>query len=90
MVIQDEIPIELSDGKQTNIPKDVNLGWVTGFMGLVSGHYDIEQEAKKTGDILGKVQVELNSGIAIVTPAEAVTQLLMREDLVEYRKKLIL
>jgi hypothetical protein len=59
---------------------------VSGFMGLISGHYDISKEAKKVGDILGQVQFELNSGIAMVTPAEAVKQLLMRDDLVAERE----
>lgn len=61
---------------------------ITGFLGLVSGHYDIPKDAKTGGDILGKVQIELNSGIAMVTPAEAVKQLLMRDDLMEEREEL--
>ena len=64
-----------------------NYVHVLGFMGLVSGHYDIPKKAKTTGDILGTVQTNLNSGVALVTPAEAVRQLLMREDIVEQRKK---
>jgi len=66
----------------------MDLTWATAFMGLVSGHYDIEKEAETTGEYYGHIQTELNSGIAIVTPAIAVTELLTREDLVEHRKKL--
>ncbi|MEE9261826.1 MAG: hypothetical protein V3U95_04520, partial [Dehalococcoidia bacterium] len=75
---------------------NVQGGWVTtavnhvhvsGFMGLISGHYDISKQAKTTGETWGTVQTSLNSGIAIVTPAEAVRQLLMREDIVKQRKE---
>ena len=87
-ILIEQVHLQLIDKKQLDIPADVNLGWVTGFMGLISGHYDIEQQARKTGDILGEIQYKLNSGIAIVTPAEAVMNLLMREDMVGYREKL--
>ncbi len=42
-------------------------------------------KAETKGDILGEIQTQLNSGIAMVTPADAVKQLLMREDVVEHR-----
>ncbi|MCH8994086.1 MAG: hypothetical protein IH959_03865 [Chloroflexi bacterium] len=61
---------------------------VFGLMGLVSGHYDLPEKAEVTGE-LGEVQVRMNSGIAIVTPAEAVRQLLMeQEEFVAEREKL--
>jgi hypothetical protein len=60
---------------------------VFGFLGLVSGHFDIEQQAQTTGDILGSITTAINSGIAIVTPAEAVRELLLREDVVEDRQQ---
>jgi len=89
MVVEDQISLQFVEGGQKqNVTACVNLVWLTSFMGLISGHYDISKEAQKTGDILGEIQVKLNSGIALVTPAEAVTQLLMREDLMEHRKKL--
>jgi hypothetical protein len=65
-----------------------DLVHISSFMGLISGHYDIRTKAKTTGDVLGRVQVRLNSGIAIVTPAEAVKQLLMRDDFVAKREQL--
>lgn len=61
---------------------------VSGFMGLISGHCQIPKEAETVDDILGKVQIGLNSGIAIVTPADAVRELLMRSDLVAERETL--
>jgi hypothetical protein len=60
---------------------------ISGFLGLVSGHYGIEERAKTLGDV-GEVQMQLNSGVAIVTPATAVLELLRREDLVEHRRLL--
>lgn len=67
----------------------VDMGYISGLMGLVSAHYDIEKKAAKTGDIVGEVQVGLNSGIAVVTPAEAIRQILMREDVTDQRRVLI-
>jgi hypothetical protein len=60
-------------------------GEVVNFLGLVSGHFDMAQTAETTGDIDGTVTVAINSGIAVVTPAEAVRELLWREDVLEDR-----
>lgn len=60
---------------------------VFGFLGLVSGHFDIEQQAETTGDVLGSIKTAINSGIAIVTPAEAVRELLWRDDVVDDRQQ---
>ncbi len=61
---------------------------VFGFLGVVSGHFDLPEKADVTGE-LGEVQVRMNSGIAIVTPAEAVNQLLMEQDeFLEGREKI--
>ena len=89
MVVEDYRTLQLEDGK-LNIPIATNFVWHTGFMGLVSGHYPVPEKAKRTGEftrIEGDIRTNLNSGIAFVTPAEAVTQLLMREDLMEHRKE---
>lgn len=60
-----------------------------GFMGLVSGHYDLSATEAPSGDSLGDMQAKMNSGIAIVTPAEAVRQLLMEDEvLVKEREKM--
>jgi hypothetical protein len=55
-----------------------------GFLGLVSAHYDIPTEVRSemTGEVF---RAAVNSGIAIVTPAEFVRDLLFRDDLVEER-----
>lgn len=60
-----------------------------GFLGLVSGHFDIEQHAQTSGDIFGSITTAINSGIAIVTPAEAVRQLLWRDDVTEDRQQVL-
>jgi hypothetical protein len=49
-------------------------------------HLDIRQKAQTTGDILDEVRTALKSGIAIVTPAHKIKELLMREDVVEDRE----
>jgi hypothetical protein len=60
---------------------------VSALLGLVSGHFDIKQKAMVEGDIQGSITTAINSGIAVVTPAEAIRELLMREDVVEERKE---
>jgi hypothetical protein len=79
------IPITLQDGKHTR------LGWIARFIGIVNAHYDIVREAEEEEanhwEWLDKMQIKLNSGIAVVTPAEDVRVLLMSEDFVEYRKE---
>jgi hypothetical protein len=62
---------------------------VFGFLGLVSGHFDIEQQAQTSGDIFGSITTAINSGIAIITPAEAVRELLWRDDVVEDRQQVL-
>jgi hypothetical protein len=58
---------------------------VKNFLGLVSGHFDITQAAETTGDIDGTITVAINAGIAVITPAEAVRELLWRDDVLEDR-----
>lgn len=87
-VIEQTVPLELTNGNRLDVPVQTDLSWVTSFMGLVSGHYDIEKEAETTGEYYGRIQTQLNSGIAIVTPSIAVTELLMRDDFMEFRKKM--
>lgn len=62
-----------------------DLVWTHAFIGLVSGHFEIDAQAKPTGDVMGIITTALNSGMAIVTPAHKVTELLMRDDVVEAR-----
>jgi hypothetical protein len=63
--------------------------WLVGLLGLVSGHDDILQEAEREGDFgnfEGRIITKANSGIAIITPATAIKELLMRPDFEEDRK----
>jgi hypothetical protein len=50
------------------------------LLGLVSAHFDIPQAAEVQGDILGHIETRLNAGIAVVTPANAISELLARSD----------
>ena len=65
--------------------KDTNLVHFSGLMGVVSGHFEIPQSAVTTEVILETIETRLNSGIAIVTPADTIRNLIMREDVVEDR-----
>jgi hypothetical protein len=66
----------------------IGNGWAQGLMGLVSGHYDIPTKAKdKSRQTLDDIQLGINAGIAIVTPAENIRELLMRSDVVDDRKE---
>jgi hypothetical protein len=56
------------------------------FLGLVSAHYGIPTTAKVTGEVLGKIQTSLNSGIAVITPSSAILELLLREDVMKARR----
>jgi len=56
----------------------------TALLGLVSAHFDIDIEAKHSPEA---VVIPINSGMAIVTPAENIRELLAREDLVEERNR---
>ena len=73
--------IEASGVKQAKQEHSIN-----GLLGLVSGHFDIEQAANVTGEVLGRIETAINSGIAVITPASAITELLVRDDLVEARQ----
>jgi len=83
MIVEDQIVVDETTGQ--HVTTGVDEAHVSGFMGLVSGHYEIPMKAETKGDILGEIQTQLNSGIAMVTPADAVKQLLMREDVVKHR-----
>jgi hypothetical protein len=58
---------------------------IMALLGLVSGHLDLERTGKTEGDILGRVRMDLNSGIAAVTPAAAIRELLERQDVADDR-----
>ncbi len=80
------VQTDVTDSGGNTIRTTYDLMHATAFLGLIHGHYDI-QRMQETKDV-GELQLKLNSGIAIVTPAEAVRQLLMREDLVKDREEI--
>jgi hypothetical protein len=55
------------------------------LLGLVSAHFDIDQEIKG-GDMIGATAA-INSGVMVVTPAAAIRELLESEDIVEERER---
>lgn len=55
---------------------------VIALLGLVSAHFDIPQTAEIEGDVMGRVTTRGNAGIAVVTPAHVISDLLQREDVV--------
>lgn len=64
--------------------------YIQAFLGLVSAHFDVPKKLKTSGEysqFLGEIEAEINAGIACVTPAEAVHQLLMEDDLVKKRQQ---
>ena len=56
------------------------------LFGLAQGHFDISQNVKFIGDILGSGTVPVNSGMAAVIPSQKIIDTLMMEELVEQRK----
>jgi hypothetical protein len=57
----------------------------TACLGLVSGHFDVPQPVRAPGSADEVITVPLNSGLALVTPAHFIRDLLMREDVAESR-----
>jgi hypothetical protein len=57
--------------------------WIRGLLGLVSAHFDVKRRGRaRTNE---KV-MQLNSGIAVITPANDIRELLMRPDVVDQRE----
>jgi len=76
-------------------PPDRQAGSLTiggqppALLGLVHGHYEIEQDVAFIGDILGSGKVPLNAGVAVVVPAQKIIDTLMQAELVEERDKIL-
>lgn len=53
-----------------------------GLLGIVSGHFTIPEDVVFEGDIAdqGSARVPVNAGMAIVTPAQHIADLLLRDD----------
>ena len=67
------------EGETMLVPHDRQ---VIALLGLVSAHWEIPQRAKTTGsvgDAVGEIRMALNAGIAVVTPAEKIRELLMND-----------
>jgi hypothetical protein len=58
------------------------------LLGLVNGHYDMDTDVKFMGDMPGSGKVPLNTGIAIVIPAQKILDLLATPELVEERESM--
>lgn len=82
------------DGK----PRGVHFDYVVGLLGLVTAHWDLRrraavQEAPGSGspgdrgeeERALEAHFELNSGLAIVTPAQSIGELLYRDDVIAAR-----
>lgn len=78
---------EIKDGDGKIRPVMVDRTYIVAFLGLVSAHFDIPMEAipKPEQSEKSAFITKLNSGMAVVTPAEDVRELLMREDVMEDR-----
>jgi hypothetical protein len=66
------------------------------FLGIVHGHWDIGLDDLNNVDIVGARENQLgrnapgvNMGIAIVTPAQKIRDILFREDLIEQRRDFV-
>lgn len=59
------------------------------LLGLVHGHYEIEQDVAFIGDVLGSGKVPVNAGIAVVVPAQKIIDTLMQPELVEERRRVL-
>ena len=73
------------DPSERENPVDPTEDYPMRILGLISGHYDVSD----SGDFLSLEEqsgdARLNAGLAIVTPGQAIRELLEREDLVAKR-----
>ena len=59
------------------------------LFGLVSSHFELSQDIKFVGDILGKGSVDINAGIAVIIPAHFIAEILQSDECLEYRKQIM-
>lgn len=62
-------------------------GGLLALLGLVTAHFDIPQEARPRGDDFSTFEMRLNSGIAVVSPAHKIRELIETEAVQEERRK---
>jgi hypothetical protein len=58
----------------------------TVLLGLVSSHYQLQEDVRFQGDVLGSGKVDINAGIATVIPARFISELLLGDEYMEQRK----
>jgi hypothetical protein len=56
------------------------------LLGLVHGHYNITSDVEFVGDFLGRGEVPINAGMAVVVPSQKIIDVLMDDDLVKDRE----
>lgn len=57
------------------------------LLGLVHGHYAINSDVSFTGDFLGRGEVPVNAGMAVVVPSQRIIDVLMDDELVADRQR---
>lgn len=75
-----------SKQKATGELLEVRAGCLTTLLGLVHGHFHKAEKAEVQGDVLGEIRMKMNTGIAIVTPACAIVELLNQNHFVKIRE----
>jgi len=58
------------------------------LLGLVHGHYEIEQDVDFLGDALVTGKVPVNAGLSVVMPAQRITEVLMDDEWVAQRDRI--
>jgi hypothetical protein len=61
----------------------------TELIGLVASHFDSKENAELRGELaeLGRVDVPVPLGVAVVMPAESIEELLYRDDVIADRNE---
>jgi hypothetical protein len=70
--------------RRTPIPRRASFVDQLALIGLIRGHWDISTEH---ADVFADDAKQANIGLALVTPAQKLRELLMRDDFVRERRK---
>jgi hypothetical protein len=62
---------------------------VAGLIGCVNGFRHQAMKADTRGDICGTIKTKLNTGIAVITPAQAIADLLEHPEMIAYRAAML-
>jgi len=72
---------------ESQIPVSREYG-ILALLGLVTAHFDIERDARTPGDeFFGRVVTSVNAGIAVITPAHFIRELIQGENATEQVEK---